>query len=171
VISIEAFALDFLFLSQSVESNIKAFTIEHRVVLSDAVVQNYHVQGLFSSLHLAHVAKISKTSLLSASNSLTLAESILPRVFVESITQTFFVWDAVIQETQFPLTVSQLTVIHDVVVDVAKAAYDTLELKQEIGLQHTRSVVASNTLEIRSDVNGYIPSYYFQGTEVVLEAP
>lgn len=168
---IEAFALDVLFFQQSVESNIKAFTIEHRVVLSDAVVQNYHVQGLSSSLHLAHVAEVSRLTHCEASSILTLSQDTHPRVFVENINQTLFVWHEAVSEDQFPLTVSQLTVLQSVDVVDAKGAYDTLELRQEVGLQHTRVLTVNDTLTVQSNVNGYLPSYYFQSIEVVLEAP
>jgi hypothetical protein len=170
-VNITATAVDFLFFTQSAESNIKVLTVEHYVGFADAVGQNLLPQSPYSHLYLNQSIVLAKSVAVSAGNIISLSQDNLPRSSDHSVNQYVLMSQDASLLSNWPLITSNLELDQSVVGDLAKAAYDTLELTQEVIVSPTLNITVVQTLHLLSQVTGYLPSRYWTAYDINVVEP
>lgn len=179
--TITATAVNFLFLTQEVDTNIKVLAVEHTVGITDAVGQNLIPQSPRSLLHLQQSVRLSGNLTHAAENTLVLSQQLLRSVFVESVTSLLFVWQDAQHPTNWPDVTQSLALTQEAVATVATGILtDTdlgpvhghvLTLTQEVVLSMSIGLGVESVLELGSKTSGYLPSYYWQSYPVNVVEP
>lgn len=150
---------NFLRLEQMVDSNIKAFLIEHQLLLDDEVLINLGSFSLSQRLFLAHTVRVAKTLNLEVEQVLYLSQESHPFVTFLAVTNYLSFGSLVVNE--LPSFVDTLELTQSVMVDVAKPANNTLEVVQSVDVSKTQNTDIEQTLGLRQTVSVYKPSEYY----------
>lgn len=179
--TITATAINVLFLTQEVDTNIKVLAVEHGVALTDAVDQNLIPQSLSSLLLLTQSVVMHGNISYGASNTLALSQGLLRSVFEESVESLLFVWQDAQNLTNWPDVVQSLSLTDEAVADVSTGTLtDTdlgpvhgqvLTLTQEVVLSVSLGLGVESVLALDDGSTGFMPSYYWQSYEVNVVEP
>lgn len=169
--TIDAFAQDFLTLTQTTNTNIKGFAVEHFVVLTAGANQNYLGQGLQSFLHLVDLATLSKTTGVTPSSTLTIQQDTQRRVTNEIVSHQLFLVSDCRNEDKFLVPRQSLSLVGTAVASLAKGTSSTLTLSQAATFTHTKVLTATTSLVLRSSVTFYEPKVYFTSFPIEVIQP
>lgn len=168
---IEVLANHILILTQDVNSNLKNFNVFDSLNLLDVVDQNLQPLALQSPLYFQQVAEIGKTINLAVSHSLGVGQTALPRAFSESVTSWLLMVSDAILEAQYPAILTALNFSQSAAAQTAKGSYSELTLSQDLVFEHTKNLTVAQTFTVNNYTVGYLPSYFWQNDEYVVEAP
>lgn len=168
---IDAFAFNLLTVVQGANTNIKGCVVEHALVLSQAIDQNFEGESVRDLLYLSQLVTVVKTLNLGAAHALTFSQSSQPRVTDEEVFQFLSIQDSAVLESQWPRVTITLTLTQEATGSVAKAAYNTLTLTHEVTLSVTRSLSVTNTLTFGQNARGYLPDYYWTSFPITVVLP
>lgn len=168
---IDAFAFNFLTFVQGVNTNIKGCVVEHALVLSQAIDQNFEGESVRDLLYMSQLVVVVKTLNLSVAHALAFSQGTVPRGFDEEAFQFLSITDSAVLETQWPSVTSTLTLTQEAVALLAKAASNTLTLTQEVAVNVTRNLTVAQTLVMANQGRAYKPDYYWTSFEITVVAP
>lgn len=167
---IDRFVSQFLIFDQEVDTNIKAFSVEHRLVLTEETDRNLLDAGAASVLHLSHLAEVNTTLNLEASNTLTFSQDSHPRVLVENVEQFLIMWHSA--ENSIPPIVQQtLTITQSATYVKAKGMFDALTLTHSALFNITKALSVTHTLNLSQTVSVYKPSKQFVSYPITIADP
>lgn len=168
---IDAFAFNFLTFVQDVNTNIKGCVVEHALVLSQAIDQNFEGESVRDLLYISQLVTVVKTLNLGVAQALAFSQGTVPRSFDEEAFQFLTIQDSAVLETQWPAVTSTLSLTQVAEALLAKAAYDTLTLTQEVTVNVTRNLEVAQTLVMSSQGRAYKPDYYWTSFEITVVEP
>lgn len=155
-----------LFIEQTVESNIKGLTLDHRLAFTEAVGQNLNSRQLSSFLQVRQLVFVAKTIALSLEQTVAPIQSVVPRGYDLVVDQQCFVWDEAVREAFWPLVEQTVGLSQTVEVEVAKAVYETVVLTETLEVAITRNLVIEQTFSPVTGVIGFLPSKYWHSFEI-----
>lgn len=168
---VEVLANDLMFLTQQIETNIKGLTAFDFLGFSTALKENIYPRALSSHFLFRHVTYAEKTLNLSTDTILTVNQSSVSRAFDLIATDWLLPTQDLINEPQFPSVTSQAAFDQDIVLSQAKGTYSALAIVQNLSLTVTKNLAITSSLNIISEVVGFIPSYFWQSDVFVVEVP
>lgn len=160
-----------LFLTQETDTNIKVLALEQVVSISDAVEQNMLPQSPLSRLYPIHSVELEKTIALSASSTLSLNQSQLPRSSDQSVTQICFVWHDAELLTDWPLVRQSIVLTQSATYTLSKGCYSNLDLSQEVSVVENTNITVPQSLVLISKATGYLPSRYWTSYDIDVVEP
>lgn len=152
---IEVVAVNVLFLSDLVETNLKNLSEADFLVLNEVMDGNIDLQQLQSYIAFSDVATHTKILHLSVSQSLSYSQSTIPRALIESVNQTLFIWQQAIRESKFPLVEQQLIFSDLAEVELANSTFDTLTMADEALAEISYGPQLSQTLSMIQGATAY----------------
>lgn len=168
---IDAFAFNFLTFVQGANANIKGCVVEHALVLSQTIDQNFEGESVVDLLYMSQLVKVVKVLNLGVAHTLTFSQATLPRALDEEVFQFLSIQDSAVLETKWPSVTQPLTLMQMAIASLAKAAYSTLTLTQTVTVNVTRNLTVTQTLVMSSVSRAYLPSYYWTSFEITVVAP
>lgn len=168
---IDAFAFNFLTFVQGTNTNIKGCVVEHALVLSQDLDQNFEGESVVDRLYLSQLVKVVKTLNLGVAQALTFSQSSLPRVTDEDVFQFLTIQDSAVLESKWPSVTSTLTLTQAATALLAKGASNTLTLIQEVTVNVIRNLEVAQTLVMSQNGRAYKPDYYWTSFPITVVLP
>lgn len=163
--------INFLTLSQEIEINFKTETVSDTLNLVESIETNLYPYSLDQFLILQQIIAANCDKDLEISHTLTMTQSMLPRVLIESVSDFLFAWQEPIAESHAPLEISSLTLAQQVDQTNAKFAESELALTQEIVVVWDKTLEVEQTLTMYSSVTGHLPSRFWSSIPITVVEP
>lgn len=157
----DAFALNVLFLEQTLGSNQFVENVEHYMIFAQTVAKNFYDESVSHELHLTQLPIAGLTINQSVSHALAFTQSQHPRSSLENLDQLLFMWTEAVVETKAPLASSQLSLSHEAAYYTAKPTSNILTLMQEVVISVDKVIHIEHTLVLSGEANAYLPSKYW----------
>jgi hypothetical protein len=168
---IDAFAFNLLTLDQATNTNIKGLVVSQFLGVAQIVDQNFEGESARDLLYLSQLVRVVKTLNLGVAHTLAFSQTPRPRVSDEEAFQFLSIQQSVVLESKWPSVTQPLTLTQVAVALLAKAAYNTLTLTQEVTVNVTRNLGVTQTLTMVSQGRAYLPDYYWTSFEITVVAP
>lgn len=167
----DVFAGTPLFLTDSVNINIKIIDIEDVVELTDTIKTNILQQSIIDHVYLNDEVHIGKTLQVSSAHDLALIQSGQRTPLNVSAFDNLDFWQVAEVIDNWPDVLQALTLMDGAEFIAAKGVYDTLVLTQTVLVTKSIHVVASNTLIMHSSATVFKPDQFWTSFDVVVVNP
>jgi len=168
---IEASAVNVLFLTQEVDTNIKILAVEHLVSISDAVGTNLLPQQASSALYLTQGVNVQKILNFNITHTIEFVEGTHPRSSNLEAGNFLFMWGEAINHTQWPIVIHSINLAQSVTVIDSKAAASVIALEQEVTVTKSLNLQVTDTLTLNQGANTYIPRYCWNAYDINVVEP
>lgn len=153
---LDLFVGHFILLGQNTTTNLKSLSVSHSLVLSGSLHQNMMPINGSDVLHLHDIAHLVKTQNLIASNALTFSMITQPRVSIENIGHSLWLWQTLKNEAGG--ADSALVLSQTVTVTASKGTNNTLALSHVATVSSvTRNFLIEDILSLEHGMSMYMP--------------
>lgn len=163
--------INFLTLTQTIESNFKVDSLDQSLILSQDIAINLMPYSVGQTLFLTQVIQVNCDKDLEIAHTLTLGIEEMPRVLIESVEHLLFVWQEPISESQAPLLIETLTLSQTVDQTNGKLALSELALTQTVEAEWDRVLSVEHSLPLNNGVTGHLPSRFWSSIPITVVEP
>jgi hypothetical protein len=160
---IELFAYNSLEVTQELDTNIKGFTIEHRLALNSIVISSLSYNAIAQRIWLKHVVTVNKVLNLTTGNVFAFSQDTHPRSFNLPAYTGFIYWHDVIAHKATPvknvLTISQSAIA----ILVPYNPIDIFTIEQIVNRQFIKNGNFEQQLNLTHGASVHKPSASFIG--------
>ncbi len=168
---IDVFAWTPLFLSDSVNINIKVLNVEDTLELTDTVRTNILLQSVTDYLYLNDAIELNKTVALVVQDALVLSQDGRRTPIVVSVSDHLAMYQSAIAVQHWPDVRHTLTLVDVATCYLAKGVYDSLTLSQAVTVTKSVAVHAESTLTMINLATVYKPDQFWTSFDVVVVNP